>query len=183
MNGAHTMNDSVEIIIQNMEVRKERMTHAWYLIGKALKAGTVVVTLGRSSSKSREQERKYHAMIREIHRGAFRGNTFEGVKALMVAEFADELKSQGKELTHPGETIYSHKLKAWVTVRPSTKKFRKAEAAAFIEFLYALGCELGVQWSEKATEIADVYRQWMEEQRQKEREKKRLSLVERRTAA
>lgn len=149
---------NIEIIIQNEQVQRERMRYAWELVSKALQAGPVLVSLGRQS-KSREQEKKYHAMIRDIHLSAFRGNSFEGVKALMVAEFAEEMKAHGQALTHPGETVYSHRLKEWVTVRPSTRKFRKAEASAFIEFLYALGCEQGVHWSEKSIEIYTEYKE------------------------
>lgn len=39
--------DSIEIIIQNETVKRDRMNHVWGLVGKGLKGGEVVVTLGR----------------------------------------------------------------------------------------------------------------------------------------
>lgn len=140
-----------EIIIDSTDTMRERMVRVWDLVSKAIEGGPVVVTLGRVN-KSRDQEKRYHALIHDIHRSAFRGNSFEGVKALMVAEFANEMKESGTALTHPGESVYSHKLKEWVTVRPSTRKFKKSEANDFIEFLHAIGSELGVRWSASSEE-------------------------------
>lgn len=136
----------MRITLDSEESLRPRMVRVWELVSKGIKSGPVVVTLGRIS-KSREQEKRYHALIRDIHRCAFRGNTFEGVKALLVAEFAAEMQENGTPLTHPGESVYSHKLKEWITVRPSTRKFKKQEANDFIEFLHMLGSELGVRWS------------------------------------
>lgn len=136
----------MRITLDSEENLRPRMVRVWELVSKGIKSGPVVVTLGRIS-KSREQEKRYHALIRDIHRCAFRGNTFEGVKALLVAEFAAEMQENGTPLTHPGESVYSHKLKEWITVRPSTRKFKKQEANDFIEFLHMLGSELGVRWS------------------------------------
>ena len=145
------MSKEIQIIIDSTQTMRERMLRVWDLVMKAIEGGPVVVTLGRIN-KSREQEKRYHALIRDIHRCAFRGNTFEGVKALMVAEFANEMQENGTPLTHPGESVYSHKLKEWITVRPSTRKFKKQEANDFIEFLHMLGSDLGVKWSTSADE-------------------------------
>lgn len=150
--------DSVNVIVQNEQVARDRVKYVCAVLKKTLPIGPVAITLCRPA-KSSEQERKYHAMIRDIQRCAFRGNSFDGVKALMIAEFAAEMKAQGTPLTHPGETVYSHRLKEWVTVRPSSKKFRKAEASAFIEFLYAIGVELEVTWGE---EVLSFYSEFME---------------------
>lgn len=150
--------DSIEIIIQNDQVKRERMSYAWQLIGKALRDGPVLVTLGRPV-KSRSQEAKYHCLISDIQKGAFQASNVESVKALMVAEFAKEMQILGTPLTHPGETVYSHKLSEWITVRPTTRKFRKSEAAAFIEYLYAEGSTLGVPWSANSVAIYDEYRE------------------------
>ncbi|WP_027853834.1 recombination protein NinB [Marinobacterium litorale] len=151
--------NSLEIAIHNETQLRPGAARMWQLACEIVKSGKQCSIWVGEMSKSRSQEAKYHAMIKDIHRCAFRGNTFEGVKALMVAEFAEEMKQAGTPLTHPGETVYSHKLKEWVTVRPSTRRFRKAEAAAFIEFLYALGTELNVIWGEPALAAYAEYRE------------------------
>ena len=124
------------------------------MLKKAIEGGSVLVTFGRES-KTREMEAKYHAMINDIHRQCFRGYSFDGVKAVLVNQFALEREEQGEPLAHPGERVWDWKTKEPVYVRPSTKKFRKAEASAFIEFLYSVGSEYEVQWSERALAIYD----------------------------
>lgn len=125
-----------------------------HVIGKALEGGDVLVTLGRAS-KSRDQEAKYHAMIHDIHQQCFRGYSVDGVKAVLVNQFALEMAEQGEPLANPGEKVWDWKSKEPVYVRPTTTKFRKAEAAAFIEFLHSVGAEYNVQWSEKALAVYD----------------------------
>ena len=125
-----------------------------HVISKALEGGDVLVTLGREG-KSRQMEAKYHAMIADIHRQCFRGYSVEGVKAVLVNQFALEMAEQGEPLASPGEKVMDWKTHELVYVRPSTKKFRKAEAAAFIEFLHSVGAEYDVQWSEKALAVYD----------------------------
>jgi hypothetical protein len=65
----------------------------------------------------------------------------------------------GEPLSHPGQLITSMDGQRTITVRPSTTKFRKAEASEFIEFLYQQGSEMGVNWSEPALAIYAEYRE------------------------
>lgn len=147
------MKKPVVIRITSAKTVRERMSYAWELVNRGLKAGEVIVTLGRPQ-KSRLQEAKYHAMIKDIQLSAYPDKDPEVVKALMVAEFAVEYKaSTGKELTHPGSTVFSHKLQEWITIRPSTKKFRKEEGNAFIEYLYMVGADLDVRWSPETVKV------------------------------
>lgn len=127
---------------------------AEHVIRKALEGGDVQITLGRAG-KSRNQEAKYHAMINDIHQQCFRGYSFDGVKAVLVNQFALEREEQGEPLASPGEKVWDWKTKEPVYVRPSTTKFRKREAMDFIEFLHSVGAEYDVQWSEKALAIYD----------------------------
>ena len=121
---------------------------------KAVQSGALQVDV-RRPSKSRDQEAKYHAMIHDIHQQCFRGYSADGVKAVLVNQFALEMTEQGEPLSNPGEKVWDWKSHEAVYVRPSTKKFRKAEAIAFIEFLHSIGSEYDVQWSEKALAIYD----------------------------
>lgn len=124
------------------------------LLEKALTAGSVLITFGRES-KSREQERKYHAMIEDIRSQCFRGYSFEAFKAALVNQFALEMERNETPLKNPGEQAWDWVNQVRVYVRPSTKNFLKKEAADFIEFLYATGSEYDVAWSEKALAVYD----------------------------
>ena len=68
----------------------------------------------------------------------------------LVDEFRRVREEMGEPLTHPGKTVISLDGQRKVTVRPSTKKFRKKEASDFIEFLYATGIEYGARFTDKS---------------------------------
>jgi len=126
---------------------------------KGVESGRPFEIAMRYLGKNRIQEEKYHAMINDIHRQCFRANSPAGVKAVLVNQFAIEMEEAGTPLANPGEKVWDWKSREAVYVRPSTTKFRKAEAAQFIEFLYAAGVDLGVSWSEKALKAYDSYKE------------------------
>lgn len=129
-----------------------------HVISKALDGGDVLLTLGRPG-KSRLQEEKYHAMIEDIRSQCFKGYSREGIKAALINQFALERERQGEPLKHPGEQVWDWVNQAPVYVRPSSKNFRKAEAADFIEFLYATGSEFDVKWSDMSLKVYDEMRE------------------------
>jgi hypothetical protein len=145
-------------VIEGLGDLRMKMTTAYHMVAKALQAGPVEVVL-RRPGRELNQNAKFHAMIGDIHYQAFRGYSMDGVKAVLVNQFAIEMEEQGTPLAHPGERVWDWKTKEPVYVRPTTTKFRKTEAAAFVEFLYATGVELGVQWSEPALKAYDDYRE------------------------
>jgi hypothetical protein len=153
------------ITIKSPENKKSIMVMVWDMVGEMIKGGPVVITLMRES-KSRDMEKKYHAMIRDIsNQISFFGKkkySADVWKALLVDQFEREKLSLGESLSHPGQTITSMDGQRQVTIRPSTTKFRKSEGAEFIEFLYMQGSEMGVAWSEPALK---VYAEYMELQR------------------
>ena len=124
------------------------------LVIEGLKGGALEIRILRES-KTRIQEEKYHAMIGDIAKTVkVYGKLYDGEiwKAQLVDEFRREKEEMGEPLTHPGKTVVSLDGQRMITVRPSTKKFRKKEASDFIEFLYATGIEFGAKFSEKALE-------------------------------
>lgn len=129
------------------------------MVRRAIPGGPVVITLGRVS-RGIQSNAKFHAMIGDIHRQCFRGYSAKGVKAVLVNQFALEMAEIGEPLRHPGETAWDWKHQQAVYVRPSTTDFTKAEAGKFIEWLYATGAELGVEWSEPA--LAE-YQKWLDQ--------------------
>ncbi|MGB2336252.1 MAG: hypothetical protein ACPH5V_03000 [Alcanivorax sp.] len=136
------------------------MLQGWLqaMIPKGLAAGAVLVTLGRPT-RSQIQNEKFHAMIGDIHKQCFRGYSDEGIKAALVNQFALEMEANGEPLTHPGEQVWDWVNQVAVYVRPSTTEFTKKECAAFIEFLYATGTDLGVTWNEKALAVYAEYKE------------------------
>ena len=128
---------------------------------RRLQVAPLVITITQVN-KSREQEKKYHAQLKDIHEQAYPKSDFECGKALYVKWFADELEKMGEPLKHPGRRVWDHKCSEWVYVRPSTKDFSVKEGKDFIEFLYSEGAEKNVTWSEKAP---DEYKDYQEMQK------------------
>lgn len=138
------------------------MLRVWELVKHGIQGGPVVITLSRES-KNRLQEKKYHALINDIAKQiTFYGNKRyapEVWKAKLVEQFDHEMKQMGTPLRKPGRVIPSLDGMRTITVRPSTTGFLKHEAAAFIEYLYARGCDMGVEWSEPALAVYAEYRE------------------------
>ena len=111
--------------------------------------------------KRRIQEEKYHAMINDfIRHGPFNyistpvdfglyDRSAEVAKALLICWFECDLRSQGLKLSRPSYSIIDPISGAPITVRASSKQFKVKEAAMFIEFLYSVGAEIGIKWSER----------------------------------
>lgn len=106
-------------------------------------------------AKSRGQEEKYHAMIGDIHKsGLFcflgrRDWSEEDVKRLLVDAFAAEMAAQGTPLQQAGQVVPSLDMMRTVQLGIQTRKFLKKEASAFVEYLYAYGAALGVEFSDR----------------------------------
>lgn len=152
------MGKELVIPVAGPQQRQYAVARADAAIAKGVEAGPVEVAI-RRPGRELGQNAKFHAMIGDIHHQCFRGYSLDGVKAVLVNQFAIEMEEQGDPLANPGEKVWDWKSQEAVYVRPSTTKFRKAEAAAFIEFLYATGVELGVNWSEPALAVYDEYRE------------------------
>lgn len=143
------------------DTAKHGMTRLKETIIEALAGGDVDV-LVRRPSKSRAQEKMYHALINEVA-GQIRtyGNRYapEVWKALFIAQFAKERAAMGQPLRKQGATVPaldgSGEL---VTIRPSTTGLSVSEASDFIEFIYATGVEIGVNWGCSAQQIMNAVR-------------------------
>ena len=145
-----------------MEIKQLRpqMERAWNIVKEQVEANQKIVIEIKKWSRTMEQNRKFHVMIRDIHQQKFRGNRFGAVKALCVREFEVEYEaSSNTKLRYPSDVIWSRKLQEWVTNRPSTRDFSIEEGGQFIEYLYMFGTEEGVNWSEKAAEIYQSYKE------------------------
>ena len=144
----------MDIVIRTEQTLRQQMINVWDLVKRGIQAGPVVVSLGRVS-KSRQQEEKYHEMIKDIDAKMETDKKYtNGIwKALLVDEYEQQLIGMGAPLTHPGTVVIALDGRRAVTVRPSTRKFKKHEASGFIQFLYAWGTEHGAKFSEKSIGI------------------------------
>lgn len=150
-----------EYIIRSEATMRDIMLLIWEKVKIGLQSGPVVILLGRLS-KSREQEEKYHAMIGDIAKTIELYGKYHKPpiwKALLVDQFQEDKINMQSPLTHPGSVVISLDGRRAVSVRASTKQFRKFEASEFIEFLYAWGSEHGAKFSEKSLAIYQEYKE------------------------
>jgi hypothetical protein len=139
---------------------KDEMRKVWDTTNKGLKAGDVVLTLGRESA-STLQSRCYHAMIGDIARQAdLGGNKYDvdAWKALLVSQFATEKHQMGEPLRKGNRWIPSLCGSHMVCIRPSVKEFGKKNGSEFIEFLHVKGSEYGVEFTDKTLAEYETYR-------------------------
>lgn len=102
-------------------------------------------------TKKRIQEEKYHAMISDIAKQCeFMGEKrdSEDWKRLLVDMFAKVMRDIGTPLHHDGRVIPSLDFERVVQLGIQTREFLVAEAANFIEYLYAFGADRYVRWTE-----------------------------------
>lgn len=126
------------------------------MVKRGLAGGPVVVTIGREA-KSRDQEKKYHAMIHDIMTTVELDQQYsmEAWKALLVDEFEQDLRRIGESLPKPSKVVISFDQQRAVTIRTSTKDFKKEHASMFITFLYAWGTEHGARFSDESLRYYD----------------------------
>jgi len=102
-------------------------------------------------TKKRIQEEKYHAMIGDIAKQCKfmdQRRDLDDWKRLLVDAFAKVMRDAGTPIHHDGRVLPSLDFERVVQLGIQTKDFYVAEAAQFIEYLYAFGADRGVVWSE-----------------------------------
>lgn len=101
--------------------------------------------------KRRIQEEKYHAMIGDIARqttyAGQRWGSYD-MKRILVDEFAEDMRLANTPLHHDGRLIPSENGRRVIQLGIQTTDFYVAEAAQFIEFLYAWGAQRDVVWTD-----------------------------------
>lgn len=117
----------------------------WGKIKTALESGKQLEISVKSVSKSREQEKKYHAMINEIAAQASHvGSKWsaEDWKRLLVDKFIRETGN----VTAP--VVPNLDQSGIVQLGFQTRNFTKEQGAEFIEFLHQWAADNGVELSE-----------------------------------
>jgi hypothetical protein len=112
------------------------------------------------AQKKREQEERYHAMLGDIskqceHIG--RKWDAESWKRLLIDDFAEIMRSSGTPLHHDesGSVTPSLDGRRIVQLGIQSREFWVSEAAAFIDYLFSVGAERGVVWSEPKSRSAE----------------------------
>ena len=140
--------------IKDKASQRSVMTTVWDAISEAIHSGALDITVAKAS-KTRAQERRYHAMIKDISLQVdFDGKKYDTTtwKAQLIDQFQQEKLLLGEQLAKPGRTVMSLDRQRIVQIRPSSTDFRKKEASDFIEFLYAFGAENNLCWSDPETQ-------------------------------
>ena len=125
---------------------------------KLAPAGTIV-TFDLEPMKSTLQERKYHSMINDISQSCkFMNETWsaEDWKRLLIAAFVDVKRDEAKVKGEPdpfedqGRVVPALTGKGIVQLGVQSRRFKKAIASEFIEYLYAWGTWNNAVWNEAA---------------------------------
>jgi hypothetical protein len=106
-------------------------------------------------SKTRDQEKKYHAQLGDIAKQCkFMGRTEsdETWKRLLIHAFAEFKLEEGDPLPGYGRIVPSLSGRGVVQLGAQSRKFSIKHGSEFIEHLYAYGAENNVEWSEPRTE-------------------------------
>lgn len=107
----------------------------------------------KPAPKSHDQEARYHAMIGDIAaQVSVLGRKWdrEDMKRLLVDQFVRDMQNMGTPLRNSGHVVPSIDGTGIVQLGVQTRGFLKAEASAFIEWLFSFGAENEVVWSETA---------------------------------
>lgn len=141
-------------VIKDNASKRSIMAAVWDFVGEAIHSGGLDVTVARAS-KTRLQEARYHAMMSDISKQVdFDGKKYNSKvwKAKLLDQFQQEMAIAGTPLSKPGETTISIDGQRIIQIRPESSAFRVKEASDFIEFLFSMGAELNVEWSDPETQ-------------------------------
>lgn len=141
------MTQRLSVTCHNAQQAHKAMTATiWPMLKAMVTANHRMVLELRPASKSRDQEQKYHAMVGEVAGQAKHlGSTWsaEDWKRLLLDKFARETgRSHGQVIPNLDKT-------GVVEVGLLSRKFSKADASEFIEWLHAWGVENGVTYSDQ----------------------------------
>lgn len=118
------------------------------------------IEIGIEELRSPDQSCKVHAMIGDIvTQAVFKTPSitvrmadydYDAGKALLVRWFEKECEQLGEPLRHGSRIVTDPFTGEQITIRASTTKFLKKETISFVDWLYAIGGDGGVRWSEPA---------------------------------
>ena len=125
------------------------------MVSKGLESGAVYVRLGREK-RTNEQNAKQWPMLQDICRHLPKWPRADGTMCDMTPEKYKDMLTASLFGT---EFCLNANQSGVVAFGVKTSKMNKEIFSQLIEFYYAFGTEKGVQWSEKALEIYDQYKE------------------------
>lgn len=131
--------------LDSYEQAQALMNNLWPKVKEALKSGKKLTLEIKPASKSREQERLYHAILGEIAQQAEHcGSKWdaEDWKRMMVWQFCKEKQIE------TGKVVPSLDMTGIVQLGQQTRKFTKEQASDFVEFLLAWCADNGIELKE-----------------------------------
>lgn len=124
--------------------------------GRGVKELLITVQMPRRNSLKNAE---MHAIMTDIHQQAslnvdgeiipMSRYDFDVCKCLLVRWFDLELQALGEPLRKSGRKVVDPATGDVIYMRPSTTDFTQAEAAKFVQFLYAFGVERGVKFRDR----------------------------------
>ena len=125
------------------------------MVSKGLESGAVYVRLGREK-RTNEQNAKQWPMLQDICRHLPKWPRADGTMCDMTQEKYKDMLTASLFGT---EYCLSADQAVVVAFGVKTSRLNKNEFSKLIEFYYSFGTNKGVQWSEKALEIYDQYKE------------------------
>jgi len=122
------------------------MNNLWPKVIQALESGRKLTLEVKDASKSRDQEKKYHAILRDIaQQSQHMGSKWDADdwKRLLVWQFCKEKN------INSGKVVPSLDMTGVVQLGQQTRSFTKEQASEFVDFLTAWCAEHGVTLNEK----------------------------------
>ena len=132
--------------LDSYEQAQALMNNLWPKVKEALKSGKKLTLEIKPQSKTREQERLYHAILGEIAQQAEHcGSKWdaEDWKRMTVWQFCKEKQIEA------GKIVPSLDMSGVVQLGQQTRKFTKEQASEFVEFLLAWCADNGIELNEK----------------------------------
>jgi hypothetical protein len=131
--------------LDSQEQASALMNNLWPKVKEALKSGKKLTLEIKAQSKTRDQERLYHAIIGDIskqasHMGAKWDS--ETWKRLLVDKYCRETGLNSQIMANLDND-------GLVQLGFQTRKFTKEQASDFVEFLLAWCAENGIELNEK----------------------------------
>jgi hypothetical protein len=139
------MTDRLTAVLHSPRQGHEVFVSVWQTVKEALGAGKRLTLEVKPARKSRDQEEKYHAVLQEIANAMQRAGRpweVEDVKRLMLEQFAHDT---GRPT---GRILPSLDGQRLVQTQLQSRKFSKADASEFVEWLHAWCVENGVELSQ-----------------------------------
>jgi len=132
--------------LDSYEQAQALMNNLWPKVKESLKSGKKLTLEIKQQSKTREQEKKYHAILNEIAQQAQHMGTkwdAEDWKRLLVDAYCVE------KGVSSGRIVPSLDMTGIVQLGQQTRKFTKEQASEFVEFLLAWCANNGIELNEQ----------------------------------